>query len=296
MNGAARRSRRAPARAPRRRGHGSRLRRAQWRGLPRRGRLGALRARGVSPACRVRSAGRDRNALAVRRAAIGKLRIGELTVEQLNVDRLTVRREPDRHRAERPAPHSAARGHACRALMRVTAIALRTTSMRRGAAWEMIEGYYRGTRRGRHEGGTLMRISISDNVVLLVLGGFLAVTSMAFGVAVFTVADVRRGHCSAGACGAGSHRHFARACPARLDGVIGLLGAWTIVASMVFGGLAITWLGFASGVALVALAFTGLTSMSFPPSASCTPLRCTPPRGSASSPALADTQRLTASR
>jgi hypothetical protein len=44
-----------------------------------------------------------------------------------------------------------------------------------------------------------------------------------------------------------------------LDAVIGLLGAWMIVASMVFGGLVITWLGFASGVALIALALAGLT-------------------------------------
>ncbi len=44
-----------------------------------------------------------------------------------------------------------------------------------------------------------------------------------------------------------------------LDGIIGILGAWTIVAGLVFGGSAVTWLGFASGAAFVALAFIGLT-------------------------------------
>jgi hypothetical protein len=44
-----------------------------------------------------------------------------------------------------------------------------------------------------------------------------------------------------------------------LDGLIGLLGAWTVVASLVFSGSVVTWLGFASGIAFVALAVIGLT-------------------------------------
>jgi hypothetical protein len=44
-----------------------------------------------------------------------------------------------------------------------------------------------------------------------------------------------------------------------IDGLIGGLGAWTIVASLVFSGSVVTWLGFASGAALVGLAFIGLT-------------------------------------
>jgi hypothetical protein len=42
-----------------------------------------------------------------------------------------------------------------------------------------------------------------------------------------------------------------------LDYLFSLLGAWTIVASQVFAGTALTWLGFASGAALVALALVG---------------------------------------
>lgn len=44
-----------------------------------------------------------------------------------------------------------------------------------------------------------------------------------------------------------------------LDGIIGVLGTWTIVASLVFTGGAVTWLGFASGAAFVGLALVGLT-------------------------------------
>ena len=41
--------------------------------------------------------------------------------------------------------------------------------------------------------------------------------------------------------------------------MIGILGAWTIVASLVFAGSVVTWLGFASAVVFVGLALIGLT-------------------------------------
>jgi hypothetical protein len=44
-----------------------------------------------------------------------------------------------------------------------------------------------------------------------------------------------------------------------LDATVGVLGAWTIVASLVFSGTVVTWLGFATGAALVGLAAVGLT-------------------------------------
>ena len=43
-----------------------------------------------------------------------------------------------------------------------------------------------------------------------------------------------------------------------LDVAIGGLAAWTIVASLVFAGTALTWLGFASGAGFVVLALAGL--------------------------------------
>ncbi|HXR14438.1 MAG TPA: hypothetical protein VN740_07225 [Solirubrobacteraceae bacterium] len=81
---------------------------------------------------------------------------------------------------------------------------------------------------------------------------------MAFGVPVFTWLMFGAG-IAALALAAPAIMVVARGPTQRgLDGMIGLLGVWTIVASMVFGGAAITWLGFASGVALVALALAGL--------------------------------------
>ena len=38
------------------------------------------------------------------------------------------------------------------------------------------------------------------------------------------------------------------------------LGAWTIVLSLVFAPITVVWLGFASALAFVALAFAGLTA------------------------------------
>jgi hypothetical protein len=45
-----------------------------------------------------------------------------------------------------------------------------------------------------------------------------------------------------------------------LDYLFSLLGAWTIIASQVFSGAAVTWLGFASGIALVILGVAGLSA------------------------------------
>jgi hypothetical protein len=44
-----------------------------------------------------------------------------------------------------------------------------------------------------------------------------------------------------------------------LDGVTAVLGAWTIVASLVFNGTASQWLSFAEGAGFVTLALAGLT-------------------------------------
>ena len=104
-----------------------------------------------------------------------------------------------------------------------------------------------------------MRFRFLTNVIFLVLGGFLAIASMAFGVSVFTWLMFGAGIVAL-AVAAPAVTVLARGLPQRgLDGIMSLLGAWTIVASMVFGGAVITWLGFASGAALVALALAGLT-------------------------------------
>lgn len=106
-----------------------------------------------------------------------------------------------------------------------------------------------------------MRSRYLTNIVLAVMAGFLVVASQAFappvlswlmlGIGVGTIAIVvpaalalrRRGILQRG-----------------LDGIVGVLGAWTIVAGLVFSGAAVTWLGFSAAVAIVGLAVIGLTA------------------------------------
>lgn len=96
------------------------------------------------------------------------------------------------------------------------------------------------------------------NIALAIYGGFMVVASQVWSPAVFMWLMF------AGGVGAvaliGSVLIPGRGTSQRaLDGVIGILGAWTIVASLVFAGSTVTWLGFASGVAFVGLALIGLS-------------------------------------
>jgi hypothetical protein len=96
------------------------------------------------------------------------------------------------------------------------------------------------------------------NLGLAIIGGFAIVASQVWSVPVFMWLMFGAGIVAlAFFTGAGL--------PARgrvqrsLDGVVALIGAWTIVASLIFTGTLVTWLGFASGAAFVALAIAGLT-------------------------------------
>jgi hypothetical protein len=94
------------------------------------------------------------------------------------------------------------------------------------------------------------------NIGLALMGGFLVVVSQVWGVSVFMWVMLGIGAAAlAGAIALPGRGRSQRA----LDGIIGLLGAWTIVASLVFSGTVVTWLGFASGVGFLALAVIGLT-------------------------------------
>lgn len=96
------------------------------------------------------------------------------------------------------------------------------------------------------------------NIGLAITGGFAIVASQVWSVPVFMWLMFAAGVVAIALSGAA-------ALPTRglvqrsLDAVVTVLGAWTIVASLVFSGAAVTWLGFASGCALVALALAGLT-------------------------------------
>jgi hypothetical protein len=104
-----------------------------------------------------------------------------------------------------------------------------------------------------------MSSSYVTNIALLILGAFLVVVSQAFSVGTFTWL-MFGGGIAAIVMSAPVTPLRGRGTPQRaLDGVIAVLGSWTVVASMVFAGAAVTWLGFASGLGLFALATIGLT-------------------------------------
>jgi hypothetical protein len=96
------------------------------------------------------------------------------------------------------------------------------------------------------------------NAGLTIAGAFLVVASQAFTVSVFqwlmfgigVIAVLLSAAVVLSSRGVGQRS---------LDAIIGIVGGWTIVASLVFSGSAVIWLGFASGAALVALAMIGLT-------------------------------------
>lgn len=104
-----------------------------------------------------------------------------------------------------------------------------------------------------------MSTSFLTNATIAVAAGFVAVASqsfppattswIAFGIAIGTLAV---------ACLAQADR--SRSVIQRsLDGILAIVSAWTIVASVVFEGTTVTWLSLAAAVALVVVAFTGLT-------------------------------------
>lgn len=95
------------------------------------------------------------------------------------------------------------------------------------------------------------------NTVLSVLGGFTVVASMVWAPTTFMWLMLGAGILAAALAGGIAINGRGNA-QRSLDGTIGILGLWTIVASLVFGGSLVTWLGFASGVAFVGLALIGL--------------------------------------
>ena len=96
------------------------------------------------------------------------------------------------------------------------------------------------------------------NLALAVIGAVVVVVSLAWTPSTFMW--IMLGSGIAGMTLAGTAALPRRGLAQRtLDGLIAVLGAWTIVASLVFSGSTVTWLGFASGITFVALAVIGLT-------------------------------------
>jgi hypothetical protein len=104
----------------------------------------------------------------------------------------------------------------------------------------------------------LMNSRYLTNSALAIAGGFLVVASQAFSASTFEWLTFAIGAVAVLLSGAVALRSRGEA-QRVLDGVLGVLGIWTVIAGLEFVGNTITWLGFGSGAAFIALAFAGLT-------------------------------------
>lgn len=98
-----------------------------------------------------------------------------------------------------------------------------------------------------------------SNIALALIAGFVVVASQSFSSGVFTwlafgggVAIVTIALAEGALDREVAHRALAA--------VTAVIGAWTIVSSLVFSASAVVWLGFSAGDAVVALAVIGLTA------------------------------------
>jgi hypothetical protein len=96
-----------------------------------------------------------------------------------------------------------------------------------------------------------------SNLVLAVIGGFLVVATQAFapGAVAWLTFAIAIG---AVVVGAGMTAGIRDVAQRGIGALTAVLGAWTIVASLVFVPTTVVWLGFASALGFVALAVAGL--------------------------------------
>lgn len=95
-----------------------------------------------------------------------------------------------------------------------------------------------------------------SNLALVLGAGFLLVATQAF--APITVAWLTFA-IAIGAALVSIPAMLGRTSDRVLGGLVGVLSAWTIVASLVFAPATVLWLGFASAIAYVAFGVGGLT-------------------------------------
>jgi hypothetical protein len=101
-----------------------------------------------------------------------------------------------------------------------------------------------------------MRMHFFSRLALLLVAGFLVVASQ-----VWTDDTLRWLFVAGGAAmfvGAAVDASRADASQRALDGIIGLLGAWTVFEAFAFEGTNLEWWSFASACALAALSTIGL--------------------------------------
>jgi asparagine N-glycosylation enzyme membrane subunit Stt3 len=106
----------------------------------------------------------------------------------------------------------------------------------------------------------LMITRYVTNLTLALTAGFLVVASQAFSAGTYSWLSFGVG-LAIGAIALGCVALRRRGIFQRsLDAAIGVLAAWIIVSSLVFGAGVVVWLGFSTGVAVLALAIAGLTA------------------------------------
>jgi hypothetical protein len=97
-----------------------------------------------------------------------------------------------------------------------------------------------------------------SNLALALIAGFVVVASQAFSSSVFTWLAFGGGVAIVGIALEESARDRVSVHGA-LSAVVAMIGAWTIVSSLVFSASTVVWLGFSAADAVVALAVIGLT-------------------------------------
>lgn len=104
-----------------------------------------------------------------------------------------------------------------------------------------------------------MSMRYLSNAAIALFGGFVVVVSQAFSPAVTAWLAFAISIAILVIAGASQLQQGRGVVQRILDGVIGLVAAWTIVVSLIFAGPAVMWLCFAGALGFVLLAFVGLT-------------------------------------
>lgn len=105
-----------------------------------------------------------------------------------------------------------------------------------------------------------MNTRYSTNILLALIGGFLLVASFAFTAVPFHWMMFGAGIAAVGIAAPAALIRSRGRNQRGIDLAVTAVGSWTIVASLVFGGTTMVWLGFASGAAFLVLALAGLTA------------------------------------
>jgi hypothetical protein len=98
------------------------------------------------------------------------------------------------------------------------------------------------------------------NIALALVAGFLVVASQAFTASAYAWLSFAGGVAIGAVALCGLALRGRGGVQRAIDAAVVVLGAWTVVSSLVFATGSVIWLGFSAAVAVLALAITGLTA------------------------------------